>query len=421
MDHESAATTKVLLAAVAGLCITAVSGDAYAQTKEVVIGAIYPMSGSAAQVGVDARYAIETAVDIVNNEHKLDLPLAKTAGLPGLQGAKIRVVFGDHQGDPQKGRAEAERMITQEHVVAIIGTYFSSVAGVVGQVAERYQVPFLAPESSSPTLTARGLKWLFRTTPNDDMFTNGMFLFLDDLKSKEGLSVQTAALFYEDTLFGTDSSNAERREAEKRGIKIVADMKYRANGPSLTSEVERIKAARPDVIFPTSYANDAIMFVKTLAVQEYHPRAIIAQDAGYIEPSFLSAVGDKANGLISRGSFALDLAEKRPVVGLVNDLYKARSGKNLTDNTARELQGLLVLADAINRAGTTDAEKVRAALRATDIKGEQTIMPWKGVRFDENGQNTLGTPIMMQYSDNQYRTIWPFDVATRKVSWGGAK
>ncbi len=415
-------SASTLSGAVAALLLSAVPGAAHAQ-QEVVIGAIYPMTGAAAQVGVDARHAIETAVDIVNNAHNLDLPLAKTAGLPALKGAKIRVVYGDHQGDPQKGRAEAERMITQERVVALIGTYFSSVAGVVGQAADRYQVPFLAPESSSPTLTARGLKWLFRTTPNDDMFTNGMFLFLDDLKSKHGISVQSAALFYEDTLFGTDSSNAERREAEKRGIKIVADLKYRANGPSLTSEVERIRAAAPDVIFPTSYPNDAIMFVKTLAVQQYRPKAIIAQDAGYIEPSFLSAVGDKANGLISRGSFALDLAEKRPVVGLVNELYKARSGKNLTDNTARELQGLLVLADAINRAGTTDAEKVRAALRATDIKGDQTIMPWKGVRFDENGQNTLGSPIMMQYSDNQYRTIWPFDVATRKVSWntGGGK
>ncbi len=82
---------------------------------------LYAMSGANAQVGVDARHAIETALDIVNNDHDLDLPNAKGTGLKGLGGAKIRLVFADHQSDPQKGRAEAERLITQDKVSAIVG------------------------------------------------------------------------------------------------------------------------------------------------------------------------------------------------------------------------------------------------------------------------------------------------------------
>src|SRR5579864_7507381 len=97
----------VLKLGIAGLASASV-GRALAQgASEVKIGAIYPLSGSNAQIGVDAKHAIETAVDIVNYVHDIDLPLAKTTGLQGLGGAKIRVIFADHQADPQKGRAEA--------------------------------------------------------------------------------------------------------------------------------------------------------------------------------------------------------------------------------------------------------------------------------------------------------------------------
>src|SRR3954453_16662983 len=105
----------------------AASSLAHAQgTPEVVVGAIYPMSGPSAQIGVGANTAMETVLDIVNNASDLDLPTANHAGLEGLGGAKLRVIFADHQGDPQKGRAEAERLITQEKVCAIVGAFHSS-------------------------------------------------------------------------------------------------------------------------------------------------------------------------------------------------------------------------------------------------------------------------------------------------------
>jgi branched-chain amino acid transport system substrate-binding protein len=395
----------------------ALSTTAWAQQKEVVIGVIYPLSGQAAQVGVDARHAIETAVDLINNSHDIDLPLAKGTGLPNLGGAKIRLVWADHQADPQKGRSEAERLITQDKVVALVGTYHSSVAAVVSQVAERYKVPFVAVESSSPSLHRQGLKYFFRTGPHDEMFSIAMFDFIEDLKAAKKIQVNNVALFHEDTLFGTDSSNVQLKVAGERGIKVAADIKYRSNSASLSSEVQQLKAAGADVLMPTSYVTDAILLVKTMAELGYQPKAIIAQDAGYIEPSFLEAVGSKAEGIISRGTFALDLATKRPSVAAVEALYKKRSGKSLTDNTARELTGLLVLADAINRAGSTDPEKIRQALATTDIPGAATIMPWAGIKFDANGQNTKATPIMMQFHNGEFRTVWPLDLATQPVIW----
>ncbi len=95
----------------------------------------------------------------------------KARASPGLGGAKIRLVFADHQADPQKGRAEAERLITQEKVCAIIGTYQSAVAVTVSQVCERYQIPFISADNSSPSLHRRGLKFYFRAAPHDEMFS----------------------------------------------------------------------------------------------------------------------------------------------------------------------------------------------------------------------------------------------------------
>ncbi len=389
---------------------------ARADTAEIPIGIIYPFSGASAQMGADAQKSYETALDIINNSYDFDLPLAKGAGLTGLGGAKIRLVYADHQADPQKGRAEAERLITQEKVCAIIGTYQSAVAVTVSQTCERYQIPFISADNSSPSLHTRGLKFFFRAAPHDEMFSKAMFDFLDSMK-KKGTKIETLALFHEDTIFGTDSANAQTKLANQRGYKIVADIKYRANSPSLSAEVQQLKVANADVLMPSSYTTDGILLIKTMAELGYKPNAILAQAAGFSEQTLYDAVGDKLEGAITRGSFSLDLAAKRPMVGKINDMFKAKSGKDLNDNTSREFMALIVAADAINRAKSTDGDKIREALVATDIPGEQTIMPWKRVKFDDMGQNDDADPVLLQYVGKKFVTVFPPQAAVAEALW----
>ena len=220
--------------------------------QEVKIGVIYPMSGPIAQAGLDNRHAIELALEIINTtKHKdLNLPLAKTVGLPNLGGAKLSVVFADHQGKPDLGLSEAERLLTQEKVVALCGCYNSNVTETASMVAERLKMPFFNPESSSPRLTRRGFKWFFRSTPHDETFSEAMFKCLVDLEKKRGTKFKTIAVAYEDSLYGKDSSRIEKELAEKAGYKVVADIPYRRSATSLTSEVQKLKAANPDVLFP---------------------------------------------------------------------------------------------------------------------------------------------------------------------------
>jgi branched-chain amino acid transport system substrate-binding protein len=405
---------NVLLGATAVAALAPIA--ARAETSEVVIGILYPFSGASAQMGVDAQKAYEAALDIINNKYDFDLPLARTEGLPGLGGAKVKLVFADHQGDPQKGRAEAERLITQEKVCALIGTYQSAVAVTVSQTCERYQIPFVSADNSSPSLHTRGLKFFFRAAAHDEMFSKGMFDFFDAMK-KKGTKIETLALLHEDTIFGTDSANAQTKLANQFGYKIVADIKYRANSPSLSAEVQQLKAANADVLMPSSYTTDGILLVKTMSELGYKPNAIVAQAAGFSEKALYDAVGDKVEGVITRGSFSLDLAAKRPMVGKINDMFKEKSGKDLNDNTSREFMALIVMADAINRAKSTEGDKIREALAATDIPGEQTIMPWKRVKFDEMGQNNEADPVLLQYVGGKFVTVFPPQAAVAEAIW----
>jgi branched-chain amino acid transport system substrate-binding protein len=392
--------------------------SAIAQPKEVVLGMLYPLSGPTASAGLDEKHVYELFADMVNGKEPM-LPGAfyqGLRGLPGLAGgARLRLIFVDHQGKPDIGQAEAERLITQEKAHVLVGSWQSSVTATTSQVAERFGIPHFNSESSSPGLTRRGFRWFFRTSPHDEHFTQAMFDFLADFQKKRGVKVESLAISNEDTLFGTDSAKAQRALAQKGGYRIVADFAYRANSTSLTAEVQKLKAANPDVWLPTSYQSDAILFTRTSRDLDWNPKMILAQNAGHIDPKFVEATGKDSEGYLSRSPFAADLVDKIALAKALNPGYKARAGKDLYDLPARAFTGIATLVDAINRAGSTEPEAIRAALVKTDIKGTDLIVPWAGIRFDETGQNVGVRAIIVQLQGGKYWTVWPFEVAARDV------
>ena len=295
--------TRIALAA---LLLATVAGPAIA-ADDIVIGAVYPLTGNGAQVGLDAKAAYETEADIINGTHdKLPMLLGEGGGLAKLGGAHIKLVFADSQGDPQKARAEAERLITQEHVVAIVGSYTSATAATISQVTERYEIPYMSADNSSPSLNQRGLKWFFRTSPHDEMFSQAMYDFYRDIGQKTGHPVKSVALFYEDSIFGTDSSNVQRKLAEKTGVAVAADLRYRANSPSLSSEAQRLKAADADVLMPSSYTSDALSIMRSMNEIGYKPKAVMAQAAGFQEQDFLTGAGALGNAAAASAANGLN-------------------------------------------------------------------------------------------------------------------
>jgi len=410
---------KSLRTRVAALVIgVGISLGAHAQ-QEIRVGVIYPLTGPGASVGAELRSALELAADIINNgaPGMSDLPFAAGKGLPNLKGAKIKLVFADHQANPQTGATEAERLITQEKVVALVGAYNSAVTATASQVAERAGIPFLNPESSSATLTQRNFKWFFRTTPHDDLFVHNAFEFLKELEAKKGIKPAVVASLNENGLWGTETSKLQARLAPEFKQNLAKQVSYPAKTTQLTSEVQTLKAANPNLVLQSSYTADAILSVKTYKELGFSPDMILANNAGFTDTDFIKTLGKDAEYIITREVWALDLASRNPLIKQVNDLFNSRYKINFTGNSSRTFTGMMVMADAINRAGSTEPEAIRKALVATDMPGSKLIMPWKGVKFDASGQNTLGQGILVQIVDGKYNTVWPFNMASREVVW----
>ncbi|MDC0418027.1 ABC transporter substrate-binding protein [Pelagibacteraceae bacterium] len=386
--------------------------------ENVKVGVLYPLTGPVAQVGKDAVAAVKTALDLINNSHDIDIPLAKNKGLSGLNGAKISIVVGDHGGKPDIGVAETEKMLNSDKVHAMFGAYYSSVTGAASQVSERAGIPWVNGESTSPKLTKRGFKYFFRVTPHDGEFTQLMFEFMNDFNKKNDGALKTLGILHEDTLWGSDSGSTQNKMAKKQKYKVVEKIAYKAKTTTLDSEVQRLKAKNPDVLLPSSYTSDAYLFLNTASKLNYSPKLLVAQNAGYTDPKFIATMGSKAEGVITRSPFNTDLAKTIPLIGDINRLFKKHSGgRDLSDVPARAFTGFMALAQAINVAGSTDPKAIQTALQNIDIGPETLIVPYRGVKFGKDGQNTKTRGILMQVQNGKYCTVYPFELAACKLQY----
>ena len=393
----------LLCAASISVCL---AGHASAQ-QTVKIGAVFPLSGNAASAGVHAKAAIETALDIINNAHPElgNFPLAKNAGLAGLGGAKVEVVFADNQGSPATGQNQTLRLITEEKVVALTGAYQSGITLTASAIAEKYGIPFVNGESVAANLTERGFKWFFRVTPVASDFAKIYYDFLKDMKAA-GVKTDNVALVHDNTEYGTSVSSVITSVFKDNGQTIALDIPYAVNATDVQSQILQLKEKKPDVVIMIAYASDAILYAKTMQALDYKPPMIIADDSGYSDPSFIKAVGKISQGAFNRSSWSV--GPPGSPTALIAEMYKKKSGDEMDDTAARQMQGFFVLADAIDRAGSTDPAKIQAALKATDLKPDQLMMGYKGVKFDDKGQNILASGLIIQLQDGEnYVAVWP--------------
>ena len=211
-----------------------------------------------------------------------------------------------------------------------------------------------------------------------------MMQFLDGVKAVPTTKI---AVVYENTDFGVNTYKAVEKFAKQYKREVVANIAYSAGSASVTAEVQKLSAAKPDVAIFASYTSDAMLFVRTMRESKYAPPPVLlANDAGFIDSRFVQEVGPQVQGVLSRDVWGNDVAAAKAGLKKINDMYKAKTGKDLNGNNARSMQGVLVLADAINRAGSTDPEAIRKALAATDLGESQVAMPWDGVKFDARGR-----------------------------------
>ena len=387
-----------------------------AHAADVKIGVIYPLTGNAASAGQSAKDAVELGVEIVNRGYPelKTMPLGATVGLPNLGGAKIVLVLADHQGNPQVGQQQTLRLITQDQVVAMLGSYHSSVSLVATAAAERQGIPFLVANSVALNITTRGFKWTFRSGPIAPDFAKAYTEFLTDLK-KSGKKIDTIAIVNENTDYGSSVAASILEAAKAANINVAAQIPYNANTSDVSAQVLQLKTAKPDAVIFISYTADTILYFKTMKNLDYLPSIIIGDDAGFSDPTFIPNVGDLAQGVVNRSAF--DIGKPGSNSYIINEMFKAKFNRDLDDTSARWMQGFFVLADAINRAGSTEPDKIQAALKATNLTADQLMIGYRGVKFDESGQNTLSATYLIQLQGKQYVSVWPEDRATAKFAY----
>jgi len=143
-----------------------------------------------------------------------------------------------------------------------------------------------------------------------------------DLQKKKNIKLSSVSILHEDSLWGTDSGTTQEKFAKDKSYKVADKIAYNAKATSLTSEVQKLKASNADVLLPSSYTSDAFLFLKTAKELDYNPKILLAQNAGYTDPSFISTMGKDAEGVITRSPYNADLAKKIPNLAKVNELFK---------------------------------------------------------------------------------------------------
>ncbi|MBW1982431.1 MAG: ABC transporter substrate-binding protein [Deltaproteobacteria bacterium] len=384
----------------AGALIFAFGESLQAKEKVVRIGNIIPLSGPSASVGEQGKNAREMAVEEIN----------AAGGIKSLGGAKLQMLYADSESKPEKGVAEAERLINTEKVHVLTGCWNSAVTYPVTAVAERYGIPFIVPVSVADKITEQGFKNVFRIAAKSSWWSRDQFAFLKDIQNEFGTRVKRLAFVYENGDWGKSIAEQWKKLANKGGYEVVLDEPYPSTATDLSPVVQKIRRSRPDVLMLVSNAADAILLTNTLAEYKVDLKAIIASGGGHADPSFIKATGDNSRYLFDIVEWETDV--NKPGAKEANAKYKAKYGYNLTGEAVDAYLAMYVLKDALERAGSLDPAKIRQALATTKLtSGPGMIVGYDAVEFDSTGQNKHASLVMVQINDIgnglERITVWP--------------
>lgn len=382
-------------------------------TNTIKIGAMYALSGDKAAIGNNILRGIDFAVEMINEQG-------------GVNGQRIEIVRGDTQGDPKVGRSVAERLVTQDKVHAILGCHQSTITAIAAQVCEQYKIPHLTAISTVDNLSSQGLEYFFRLCPTNTDYVEDQYMYLKDLEDKKGVPMKNIAIFADNSNIGQELIRCSRILAPRYGFNIIAEVQYSSGTTDLTSEVLKIRNAKPDAVLCESYIADAILFTKTLKEQNAHPPVIVAKANGFADPSFIPATPGISNGIASVVEFSADF----PKGAEINAKFKAKYGVDMNGHSAESFTAVWVLKTAFEQAGTTDGTKVRDALANMHIieqfpNGPKLILPYNEIQFGDevidgvkhHHNNIPATVAIAQIQDGQWATVWPFEEAAADVQY----
>ena len=377
--------------------------------ETIKIGLMLQLSGSSPADSEELLKGCQKIADIINNETDYNLPLAETAGLPNLNGAKVEIVVGDAATN-DAAMSECERLITEEGVVGFAGIIGSSGVKVCATAFERYGVPYVT-NASSPSLTTSGYDYLVRIFPSDITYCESIYQLIQKMNEEENAGIKTVALCSEDSEFGVNIATIEADLAEQYGLDLVANISYSASATNVTSEVLKLKEANADVVMFSSYTADAILFMQTFKEQNYYPKMLVGQRGGFSRNEMFESVPEAMQYVYNTSAWSTDL--NAPNVQLICDIFsEVTDGGSIQEGVLRAMTDFYTLILAINQAGSTDGDAIMAEYRnGIEIPDDQKWIS-VDVQVDEYGQNLESSTVVLQAFDGIYKTVYPDSVAS---------
>lgn len=389
------------------LCTALFASTAAFAAEEIRIGALFPLTGPAAVSGQNCVNSVLAAADVINKKNPdIKAPLAAGEGLLGGKYV-IKVVPADHQGKPDVAKSEAERLYNQEKVFAIIGCYNSAATKPASAVAERAKKIFMCGCSSSAALTERGYKYFFRHAPTDAIESVEFVDYIGYLNKEKKAGIKTLGLIYENTEFGKHAADEARKAAKKIDLKVVADFPFNNGATNLNSEVQKLKSANPDAVFGAALGGDYSLWVRTMKQVNWLPKISLNYCTGYQNPAVQKELGSDGNYFMGGMGYSPELAKKfmPEAIKIQDKYYTPRSNQPFDSDSIQEAVMLMVLAQAIEKAGGPDTEKVLKIIQTEDFP---SVMSLSGsVKFGPDGQNVKALSVITQLDEQKYNTVFP--------------
>jgi branched-chain amino acid transport system substrate-binding protein len=368
-----------------------------AQAAPIKIGILQPVTGGLAQDGEYGRLGAEIALNEINNG----------GGIKSMGGAKLQMVFGDARSNPEGGTAEVERM-QSEGVAAIVGGFASPIVLAASQAASRYDIPYIVDVGVSDQIVNRGLKNTFRFGPGFGTVTTAALENLVKLNDGAGKPAKTVVIVHEDGLFGSGMAKLLQTQLPLRGFEILETIAHPTPSRDMSNVALRIRALNPDLVIPSSYYAEFVLLARTMQQQRIRPKGVYAVLNGAASNfRFVKEFGDAANLVMDCNHWADPRKAKTAVV----KAQAEKDGRVWLYNTPLNYSCVLLLADAIERAGSADRLKVIEALASSTFTDH--IMPYGPTKF-VNGQNQGAAPVNTQVQNGDIKVIFPTEFADAK-------
>lgn len=397
MSRRTFTASAAAAAAVAGV---APFNIARAQGGALKVGVILPKSGPQAFFGQSCQRGVDIAPSL----------LAEMG-----YNTKLEIASVDFETNVDLARARAEKLINDgAHV--LVGPFDSGAAGAIAQVAEQKGVPFIINIAAAPQITEQGYKFVFRNFPTAPMLiSNGLALMKDFFKAT-GATPKTAVFMHVNDTFGQASAKGVEALFPKLEMpfRIVDTISYDPAARDLSVEVAKAKATGAEMVMLVSRLNDSILLVREMVKQRFEPMGIISPGSpGMYEEQFFSTLGKYSDFCVTNVPWYNPKAEVAQKVAAA--FKKQFPNDRLIGhifNVGFTFEAMMVIADAYQRAKSTDGKALADAMRATKI--DKRVMIGGPIQFNEKGQVTTIASAALQNRNLEPKVVLPAEAQELK-------